>query len=362
MEGYTADPYRVFAQSDSVLSCINTIEYNFTFSGTGSLSNIIPLMDGMTSLGFLPGIDHPLMYHTIENMTNPGAIRNILIPSSYVVSQDSVYFINHSKSLIYSTSYNRTADEMFDFPLASLMMEFVVSRPFTDEMLAESIAVLFPVELNGVLCHVFHVYYDEGTEAVWFLSIDDLLPRAVERIDYYGPASAPGGQLLEITDLNPGSPMPTTPTVPDNYTGIHWQSLLEPSTQAPVFFLSDTDGYARRSTDFGDKTLLLCFFSSWDPSSLSVLGLLNSMSNEYPDLIHIVGISILETGDPLFRLNSLGIDFPILVFGEDAADDYNVHSAPAVFLISDDGEILYSSKSITEDTVSSIRTLIEETI
>lgn len=366
LEGYTADPYTTFALSDSVLSSIDTVEYSFTFSGTGALSNIIPAVEGMTSLGFPEGMHHPLMFHRFENITREGSIRNLEIPSSFLASADSVFFVDHQKSLIYSAEYGRAAHSMFDFPPASVMMEYVVSSPFADEMLADSISVLFPVELNGIPCHVFHVFYDdsEGDEAVWFIGVEDLLPRAVERIGYYGSASAPGGQLLKIANIkiNLECQIPASPPVPDGYTAAPWLSLLEPSSRAPAFFLADKDGFARRSTDFGDRTLLLCFFSSWDPSSLSALGLLKSITDEYPDFIQAVGISIFETTDPWFRLNSLGIDFPILVFGEDAAHDYNVHSVPAVFMISKDGEILFSSMNITDDAESEIRKLIEGSI
>ncbi len=357
-EGYTVDPYRVFAQSDSMLSSINAVEYRFSFSGTGALSNIIPELEGTTCLGFLSGIDHPLMYHSIEYMLTSGMIQNIRAPSSFVATEDSVYFIDNTRNEAYSAEYNIYSHDMFDFPPSSLMMEYVVSNPFFDEMLADSIAILFPVDHNGITCHVFHVYYDDhsASEAVWYIGMEDLMPRAVERIGYYGSASLPGGQLLEISNLNIGCAMPSSPVVPDIFTP--WVSLLSPSTQAPDFFLSGLDGFTRRSSDFHDKALLICFFSSWDPSSMSALGLLRRITTEYPEQVQSVGISILESNEPWFRLNSLDIEFPILIYGEDAAEDFNVHSVPAVFLISCDGTILLSSMSMVDSTESEIRRLI----
>lgn len=357
-EGYTVDPYRVFAQSDSILSGINAVEYSFSFSGTGALSNIIPELEGTTCLGFQSGIDHPLMNHSIEYILSEGTIRNIRAPSSFVATEDSVYFIDNTRNEAYRAEYSLSSHDMFDFPPSSLMMEYVVSNPFMDEMLADSIVILFPVDRSGITCHVFHVYYADhrGSEAVWFISMEDLMPRAVERIGYYGSASLPGGQLLEISNLNTGCDMPLSPIVP--YTFTPWLSLLAPSTQAPEFFLSGMDGFTRRSSDFHDKALLLCFFSSWDPSSMSALGVLKRITAEYPELVQAVGISILESNDPWFRLNSLDIDFPILVYGEDAAEDFNVHSVPAVFLISNDGKILLSSMSMADSTESEISRLI----
>ncbi len=364
MESYSADPYRVFAQSDSVLSGISSIEYNFTFSGTGALSNIIPEVQGTTCLGTLTGIRHPLMYHSFTAMIREGVVRDLEVPSSYVASAESVFFVDRNASVIYCADYDTSAQSIFNFPPASVLMEYVIPNPFADEILADSIAVLFPTESNGVLCHVFHVFYGDAccNEAVWFLGMEDLLPRAVERIEYYGPSSTPGGQLLEISNLRLECPLPSAPPVPDDYTTLPWRSLLEPGEQSPGFFLADRDGFAKRSSDFGGKTLLLCFFSSWDPSSLSALGFLKSMIGEYPDFMQAAGISILETSDPQFRLNSLSIDFPIFVFGEDAADDYYVHSVPAVFLISGEGTILYSSHSLTDDDETTIRKLVVEQI
>ncbi|MEA3266157.1 MAG: TlpA disulfide reductase family protein, partial [Candidatus Fermentibacteria bacterium] len=219
-------------------------------------------------------------------------------------------------------------------------------------------------ELDGVLCHVFHVFYQgEDAEAVWFLGMDDLLPRAVERIGYYGSSSIPGGQILEISDLTEEFPMESFSYLPlPGYTSLPWLSLLEPSTTAPAFFLADLNGHTVRSTEFSGKTLLLCFFSSWDPSSLSALGLLKSIGEDFSESVQAVGISIMETTDPAFRLSSLGLDFPVLIFGESTAEAYNVHSVPAVFLVSDKNEILYSSQGIQDGTVSDIRVLIERSL
>jgi peroxiredoxin len=362
LETYSADPYEIFKQADSTLSAISTVEYNYSFSGTQALSNIIPVIEGTTQLGFVPELQHPLMRHSLETTTR--AISSITIPSISAVSADSVYFVNNSDSVVYRELYTAGGTRFFSFPPASVMMEFVVPDPFIDEILADSIAVLYPVELDSVWCHVFHVFYkgDSGGEAVWFLGMEDLLPRAVERIDRYGRNSLPGGELLELSGINTGCSLPDPPEIPEGFQVLVLSSLLEPHTSAPDFFLADTDGFTVRSTQFRGSDLLVCFFSSWDHNSLSALGLLKTVSSEFPEAVQAVGISILETSDPLFRLNALDLNFPVLVFGEDAAADYNVHSVPALFLVSSEGIILYSSSQITQDTPGRIMVLVEESI
>ena len=362
LEAYSADPYDIFKQADSTLSAISTVEYNYSFSGTQALSNIIPVIEGTTHLGSVPGLQHPLMLHSLETTTR--AISSITVPSISAASADSVYFVNNSDSVVYRTLYTAGETEFFSFPPASVMMEFVIPDPFRDEILADSIAVLYPVELDGVWCHAFHVFYrgDSGGEAVWFLGMEDLLPRAVERIGRYGLDSLTGGELLELSGIDTGCSLPDPPEIPEGFQVLAWNSLLEPHTPAPEFFLADTRGFTVRSTQFRGSDLLVCFFSSRDHNSLSALGLLKTVLAEYPDAVQAVGISILETSDPLFRLNSLHLDFPVLIFGEDAAADYNVRAVPALFLVSSEGEILYSSSQITQDTPGKIRVLVEESI
>ncbi|RKZ03777.1 hypothetical protein DRQ21_04875 [Candidatus Fermentibacteria bacterium] len=362
LEAYSADPYEIFKQADSTLSAISTVEYSYSFSGTQTFSNIIPVIEGTTHLGSVPGIQHPLMIHRLETATR--AVSSVTIPSISAASADSVYFVNSSDSVVYRAQYTAGETEFFSFPPASVMIEFVVPGPFRDEILADSIAVLYPVEIDSVWCHVFHVFYsgNSGNEAVWFLGMEDLLPRAVERIGFYGPDSLPGGEFLELSGINTGCPPPDPPDIPDGFRVQEWNSLLEPHTPAPAFFLADTRGFTVRSTQFQGSDMLVCFFSSRDHNSLSALGLLKTVSTEYPDDVQVVGISILETSDPLFRLNSLHLEFPILIFGEDAAADYNVHTVPALFLVSSKGEILYSSSQITQDTLETIRILVEESI
>ena len=363
-EGYAPDPYSIFSQSDSVLSSISSIEYCFTFSGTGALSNIIPVLEGKTSLSFVSGLDHPLMDHRLERLMREGSIRNISVPSGYFAARDSVFFISNENSTVYTSSYNSAAREMFDFPPSSVMMEYVLSEPFIDEVLADSIAVLYPEEVDGVLCHAFHVFYGDNqeNEAIWFIGIADLLPHAVERIGYYGTSSIAGGQLLELSNLCTDCSIPPRPSVPDDFTFTQWLSLLEPGTHAPSFFLADRSGFTVRSSDQEDKLLLLCFFSSWDSTSLSALGLLKSVMENYPQSVKPIGISILEAAEAGFRLNTLDTDFPILIFGEDTAHDYNVHTVPAVFLISKSSEILYSCAVVTDEATSDIVRLIESEI
>ena len=358
------DPYRVFALSDSVLSGINNVDYSFSFRGTGFLSNIIPAVLGRTHLGTSTELDHPLMELRFEETQNGSAKGNFTVPSTYIATEDSLYFIDNEAGIVYRGNSSSGAQGIFNFPAASLMMEYVVPHPFSDELNADSIAVLFPGESGGVSCYVFHVFYhdQEGSETIWYIGMEDFLPRAVERIGYYGETGDPGGQLLEISNIGFPSEMPGDPSVPSGSRLILWNSPLTTGDSAPAFFLANRDGYTVRPTDFPGMFLLLCFFSSNDSSSLSALGSMNSLAEEFGDYVQILGISILETTDIAFRLESLEIKFPILVFGESAAEDFLVRRVPSVFLLSPERHVLFSSSGFSGDAETNIRQILENSI
>jgi peroxiredoxin len=364
VENITTDPYRIFYLSDSVLTCISNIEYSFSFCGTGALSNIIPEVLGRTHLGTAPGVSHPLMELTYNEITGSGSTGGFSVPSAYCATADSLYYINHDNKVVYKSAFNSDTQGIFNFPAASLLMEYVIPHPFSDELDSDSIAVLSPGESGGVPCFVFHVFYKEpeGSEAIWFIGIADFLPRAVERIDYYGETAIPGGQLLEISDISYPDELPAVPAVPADYGSVSLGIPLKPGDPAPEFFLADMDGFTLRPSNFPDRNLVLCFFSSRDPSSLSTLGAMNSLALEYGNSLQVLGISILEKTDTRFRLESLQIQFPVLVFGEAAAEAYRVSSVPAVFLVSTDRQILYSSSGFADNEEAEIRRIIESRI
>jgi len=360
-EEYQIDPYSIFFDSDSALALIDEVQYSFIYRGTGFLVNILPVLQGETSLRTDPSLDHPLMVLKYNEILRQGTVNELAVPSTYIAGTDSVYRIDHAGLRVYSDDISPEGFLLFNFPPASVLMEYVLENPFRDEMMAESIAVLAPDTMNGVFCRVFHVYYrgSSGNEAVWYIGADDLLPRAVERISPYGPHDSPGGQRLEISGLTTLSSVPFEPRLTDDYTRQAGIELPAPREKAGEILLADTHAFARRISFPGERAVLLCFFSSWDAGSLRALGALNSLYLQRRDELDVYGISIWENNDPLFRLEGLGIAFPMLLYGISSAEEYGVTTVPSAVLISPDGIVAGSLSGAEEANAEGLSELID---
>ncbi len=258
---YPEDPYTLFQRADSAVSGVERVSYSFSFRGTGSLGNIIPVLLGKASLS--PGEEslHPLMVLDFLEIEAPGVIDEFTVPSTYIATDDTLYRVDHSRRKVYAGAATPEASVLFNFPPASVMMEYVLENPFSDEIAADSIAVLRTDSSGGVPCHVLHVYYHTGesTEAVWYIGMEDLLPRAVERMGYYGNRGTPGGQLLRITDIEFTFPPDPGDAVPSGYTRETGFGVPAPGDSAGAVFLAGTDGFTRR-VDFPGESPFFCSF------------------------------------------------------------------------------------------------------
>ncbi len=318
-DGYTpVDPYEAFRTADSILTSSGGYSYQFRYSGTGSQVNIIPAVLGSANLSWPRESRHPLMILSFDSGESGDGSWPFPVPSSYAASADSLYRFDHALGTMASAPATPDGAAIFDFPPSAVMMELVLPHPFADELSADSIAVLQPDTVEGEPCHEFLVYYHGGeTTAVWDLSMNDMLPRAVAR----------GGKLLVIWDLR------RTGTLPD------------PGDEAPEVFLADRNGFVSRLRFPRDRHTLLLFFTSGGSNSLSALG---SVS-EFPSaLLDVYGISVMEQGDISHRLDGLEIPFPILVHGEAAAGEYGVDLLPAAVLISPSGRVVAAAAGLNE--------------
>lgn len=311
------------------MSSIQSVEYSFRFSGTGALGNIIPAVTGKTSLYLSEESPHPIMILDYLEVEKEGSADWFAVPSSYVASADSFYRFDYTSETVTAAPASQEGSAVFNFPPASVMMELVLNDPFMDELQADSIAVLFPDSIRGVLCHVFQVYYtgESSTEAVWYIGMEDLLPRAVERLGRYGPEGEPGGQFLQVWNIEQHGTLPNQ------------------GEEASEVFLADTDGFARRISFPRENPVLFLFFTSGGSNSLSAIGTAAGIVCEE---LEVYGISVMETTDPLFRLSSLEIPFPILLYGEKAAEDFRVGNLPSAVLVKPSGEVFRSAEGLAE--------------
>ena len=94
------------------------------------------------------------------------------------------------------------------------MREYVVPRPFSDEVHGKLARHEGVKDIGGVACDVVYVLYKTGVDARWYFGQEDHLPRGVERL------SPEGNTILLLSNLDTDPEIGDTtfrPTCPQGY-------------------------------------------------------------------------------------------------------------------------------------------------
>ena len=112
---------------------------------------------------------------------------------------------------------------------------------------------------------------------------------------------------------------------------------------APQWTLESLDG---REIDYPaitrGKVSILFFWATWCPYCRVTMPYLQKIKQDYADHgLEVYAIDFKDDGDPAKYMQDAGYDFVVLPFGDLVADDYNVRSAPGLFVVDQQGIIRY---------------------
>lgn len=113
--------------------------------------------------------------------------------------------------------------------------------------------------------------------------------------------------------------------------------------KAPEWTLETVDG---REIDYPaisrGKVSILFFWATWCPYCHAVMPYLQKLKQDYADHgVEVYAIDFKDDGDPGKYMQELGYDFEVLPIGDLVADDYDVRSAPGLFVVDEQGIIRY---------------------
>ena len=97
-------------------------------------------------------------------------------------------------------SWGATKEEIKSSLPPLLMAEYVVTRPFSDELRGEKQELVGTTKIGDEECYEVLVQYANKRTARWFFSIQDLLPRRVDRFSALNGQPARGTRLV-VTSL-----------------------------------------------------------------------------------------------------------------------------------------------------------------
>jgi thiol-disulfide isomerase/thioredoxin len=110
---------------------------------------------------------------------------------------------------------------------------------------------------------------------------------------------------------NYNAPAPVIPTPP----------VAEVPEQLPSFILKDIEGKTRNSSDWNGKILIVNYWATWCPPCREEMPALIELQNKYgPQGIQVIGIAVDNLDDVREFMNSYGVNFPVVVGGDDAIE------------------------------------------
>ncbi len=121
---------------------------------------------------------------------------------------------------------------------------------------------------------------------------------------------------------------------------------------APAFALASLDGELVRSTDLQGKTVILDFWATWCPPCEFQVPELNAFwkAHEPDGDVLVFGISVDVEEPEVVRgwVDEKGVEYPILVGGEELARRFGALGFPTLYVLAPDGRIVVEHVGLIE--------------
>ncbi|HEY3136533.1 MAG TPA: TlpA disulfide reductase family protein [Blastocatellia bacterium] len=368
----TDDPKRILYEADQAIRKIQSLSYEATYQGSGSLSTHSPTSSGRVRLSRLEA-NNPLKARL-------SAQGDFLATGSADAQPFQVAFDGKTmrkvrpseKAVIYKTLAGNDPAErslgvvtgFFGWGAYSLLMlEYILDQPFKRQLSAPVVEYEGRTTVNGVLCHVVYLEYPDAkriTRERWFFGVRDYLPRKLEQIAIDNNGRY-GANVLTLSNLKV-NPLLGNWTfqirVPKGYAIKPYHAperltLLAVGDLAPDWTLNDAEGRAHSLSEYRGKVIVLDFWATWCGPCIRTMPEIQRLHEKYSsnDLI-VFGVNCWEESNSTTYMKAQGFTYGLLLKGEDIAKAYHVDTLPTVYVIGGDGKILYRSIGVGDDLSS----------
>ncbi len=368
----------ILKKADEATKALTEVSYEAEYHGEGEISEREPKVRGKAMLmeakkgliGSMLGGGGDFMRFE-GKLQGPGMDEEIAFECAY--DGKKVYAIDPAQKVFTQGKYPE-AQRLMRGGRALLMLEYIHSTPFSDEINAKSAKHEGVKKVGNVECDVIYVIYQENLEARWFFGKEDHLPRRVERIIKNEDGEDQGARVLIVKNLNtkPGlSPDSFRLEAPEGFKTKEFEgggggddapSLLAKGSKAPDWELKTPADETVSLKGQKGKVVVLAFWATYSgPSKLAMPGI-QKLSEEFKgDKVKVWGINCWERGgDPVEYMKKKGYTFGLLVDGDKVAEKYRLNNLPAFYVIGGDGKVAFASVGFLKDKDKEIAKAVKE--
>jgi thiol-disulfide isomerase/thioredoxin len=135
----------------------------------------------------------------------------------------------------------------------------------------------------------------------------------------------------------------------------HPMNLVPVGEIAPNWQLTDTEGKLRSLADYRGKVVVMDFWATWCGPCAQIMPRMQKLHEKLADKgVVVFGVNAWEKGDPAAMMRKKGLTYDLLLKGEDLAEPYKITTLPVVYIVGDDGKIIYCHEGVDDKNLTSL--------
>lgn len=136
----------------------------------------------------------------------------------------------------------------------------------------------------------------------------------------------------------------------------HRMKLLAVGEKAPEWQLADPEGQLHSLTQYRGKVVVLDFWATWCEVCAEIMPRMQKLHEKLADQgVVVIGVNSWEKkNDPIALMKKKRFTYELLLKGEQIAEAYKVSLLPVVYIIGDDGTIIYCHEGLDDKNLVSL--------
>lgn len=131
--------------------------------------------------------------------------------------------------------------------------------------------------------------------------------------------------------------------------------LLPVGESAPDWQLTDAAGKTHSLSEYRGKVVVMDFWATWCGPCAEVMPRMQKLHEKFADKgVLVFGINSWEKENPVALMKKKHFSYELLLKGEQISEAYKVTILPVVYIVGDDGTIIYCHEGVDDRNLASL--------